>query len=429
MKFKSSDTFNQRIERITPAHLVVGIDIAKEVHVAGAVNFRGKQLGQTVSFSNNYIGFEKLMKWVHDLKKTNALTEVIFGAESTGHYFFNLAHWLHNRKELVVLVNPMTTKRNKENRDHKPSKSDAKDAIIIADSVSRGYYHDWVIHEPAYLKMRCMVNEREALSIDLVAVGNQLQNVLDHVFPEFTCVFKEWNCPTGLATLKAFPLPADLKGLTADQIIDGWRKMGMQRCGGSRGKQRATLLIHTACRSVGLTGTALEMKRQIGRLLERYEAIQKQITTVDQEIREVLLQFPSSVRHPFEEIGLSPWLMAVILANAGNLENYQHGKQLLALAGLNLAENTSGKRKGQVGLSKRGRRQLRKYLYLAVLGLVANNEAFKRWHAYNVNTLKIKKQKSLFKLIGKLSRILVALAHNQEVFHEDKANALLSRAA
>jgi len=34
MKFKSSNAINQRIERITTEHLVVGIDIAKEKHVA-----------------------------------------------------------------------------------------------------------------------------------------------------------------------------------------------------------------------------------------------------------------------------------------------------------------------------------------------------------------------------------------------------------
>lgn len=32
MKFKQSDGQNQRIERITTTHIIVGIDIAKETH-------------------------------------------------------------------------------------------------------------------------------------------------------------------------------------------------------------------------------------------------------------------------------------------------------------------------------------------------------------------------------------------------------------
>ncbi|WP_238187049.1 transposase [Paenibacillus sp. L3-i20] len=38
------------------------------------------------------------------------------------------------------MVNPATTKRNKENRDNSPSKNDPKDALVIADAVSRGFY-------------------------------------------------------------------------------------------------------------------------------------------------------------------------------------------------------------------------------------------------------------------------------------------------
>jgi len=430
MKFKSFAAINQRIESITMNHLVVGIDIAKETHVAGAVNYRGVQLGRTLSFSNNQIGYEKLQRWVRDLQQMYGLTQVIFGAESTGHYYLPLAFWLYDRGERVVLVNPLTTKRNKENRDNRPSKNDAKDAIIIADAVSRGYYSEWVVHDTIYRKLRCLVNEQEALASDRTALGNQIQTALDQVFPEFSSVFKEWDGTRAIATLKAFPLPADLQNLTIEQIIDGWReKGGMQRAGGSRGRQQAALLLAAARQTVGLTDVAPEIKRQIGRLVERYEALQKQIDMVELEIKQVLQQVPQSARHPLEEIGLSPLFVAVILANAGDLSRYEHGRQLLALAGLNLAESTSGKRKGQIVLSKRGRRQLRKYLYLAVVGLVANNEAFKGRHAYNVNTLKLKKQRSIFKLIGKLARILVALARSGTAFNESKANALRPQAA
>ncbi len=68
------------------------------------------------------------------------MNDVIVGMESTGYYWFNIANWLVERGIEVVLVNPMTTKRNKENRDNSPSKSDPKDALVIADVVSRGFY-------------------------------------------------------------------------------------------------------------------------------------------------------------------------------------------------------------------------------------------------------------------------------------------------
>ena len=41
MKFKAQDKQNQLIENITVHHLVIGVDIAQEAHVARAVSFRG----------------------------------------------------------------------------------------------------------------------------------------------------------------------------------------------------------------------------------------------------------------------------------------------------------------------------------------------------------------------------------------------------
>ncbi|MFC4102072.1 hypothetical protein [Paenibacillus xanthanilyticus] len=61
MKFKQSGAQNQRIERITTSYLVVGIDMAKEIHVAQAMNFRGIVISKRhLSFSNSIEGFEKL---------------------------------------------------------------------------------------------------------------------------------------------------------------------------------------------------------------------------------------------------------------------------------------------------------------------------------------------------------------------------------
>ena len=60
--------------------------------------------------------------------------------EPTGHYWLNVSKWLADRQIEVVLVNPHLMKKNKENRDNTPSKSDKKDALVIADMVKNGYY-------------------------------------------------------------------------------------------------------------------------------------------------------------------------------------------------------------------------------------------------------------------------------------------------
>jgi transposase len=318
----------------------------------------------------------------------------------------------------------MTTKRNKENRDNSQSKNDIKDALIIADAVSRGYYHDWNKQDNFYQQLRVIVDEREYWSDNLVNLKNRLQRCLDITFPEYTRVYKEWTCPRSIATLKAFPLPTDINELTAQNVIEGWKKAGFQRAGGNTGIRKATDLINQSRQSVGNTDALEERKREISRLVEEYERTIARINQINQEMIIILQRIPLVVERMKSIKGLSPLYIAVILANAGDLSQYKHGRQFLSQAGLNLAESTSGKKKGQIIISKRGRRQLRKYLYLAVIGLVVNNPSFKSWHEYNIQVLKMKKQRSIFKLIGKLARTLIGMARNEEFFNPDKTLAL-----
>ncbi|WP_412760450.1 IS110 family transposase, partial [Peribacillus butanolivorans] len=78
------------IERISDNHLVVGVDIAQQLHVARAVNFRGIVVGDPLAFENNEDGFASLLKWMDKLQRLNKLEAAIVGMEPTGHYWINL---------------------------------------------------------------------------------------------------------------------------------------------------------------------------------------------------------------------------------------------------------------------------------------------------------------------------------------------------
>ncbi|WP_369405542.1 transposase [Aneurinibacillus tyrosinisolvens] len=149
---------------------------------------------------------------------------------------------------------------------------------------------------------------------------------------------------------------------------------------------------------------------------------------IEQDIQSLLGEIPLAQQLRTIK-GLGPIFTAAILAGAGDLKQYAHGRQLLRRAGLNLAESMSGKRKGQIVLSKRGDATLRKYMYLATTQLVANNPAFKQWHEHNVEVKHMKKQRSIFKLVGKLARILIGIVQHGEAFSPDKAAPPYDQAA
>lgn len=74
--------------------------------------------------------------------------------------------------------------------------------------------------------------------------------------------------------------------------------------------------------------------------------------------------------------------LAGFLAEFGDLKGYDHGQQIIWLAGFNLKENGSGKKKGKSTITKRGRSRLRALLFRAVMPMVAKNVEFKELHQY-----------------------------------------------
>ncbi|ECO1678068.1 IS110 family transposase, partial [Listeria monocytogenes] len=409
----------QLIERISDKHLVVGVDIAQQLHVARAVNFRGIVVGDPLAFENNEDGFASLLKWMDKLQRLNKLDAAIVGMEPTGHYWINLSKWLFKQGIEVVTVNPHLVKRNKENRDNTQSKSDKKDALVIADMVKNGYYAFVRNTSESFEILRVLMSNRDVVVKRLVSTINQLNRWVDIVFPELRQVFKDITGKGAIATLRLFPSPMELRSLKPHDVVSGWKSI-MKR---QPGLKKAQLLLQLARKSVG-TRQALEAyKFHLEQLLEEYDLAVLQLERVEQEVKDVLKQIPFA-KKLLAIKGISEISLAGILGEAGDLSGFSHGNSLLRHAGLHLAEASSGKWKGQIVISKRGRSRLRRFLYLATMSLVMNNTEFRAIHTHNVKVKKMKKMKSIMKLVGKLARIFVGIARRNESYCADKVQPI-----
>jgi transposase len=424
MKFKMQDKQNQLIERISDKHLVVGVDIAQQFHVARAVNFRGIVVGDPLTFENNEDGFTILLHWINKLKKTNNLVTTIVGMEPTGHYWINLSKWLFEQNIDVVTVNPYHVKRNKENRDNTQSKSDKKDALVIADMVKNGYYSIVRPTSESFEELRVLMSNRDVIVKRLVSSINQLNRWVDVVFPELRQVFKDVKGKGAIATLRLFPTPMELRSMQPQNVVSEWKSL-MKR---QPGLKKAQILIHLAKRSVGTKQALDAYKFHLQQLLEEFDLATTQLERVEKQVTEVLKQIPYA-NQLLTIKGISEISLAGILGEAGDLSGFAHGNSLLRHAGLHLAEASSGKWKGQIVISKRGRSRLRRFLYLATMSLVMNNPEFKALHTSNVKVKKIKKMKSIMKLVGKLARIFVGIAKRNESYCPEKLQPITSLAA
>ncbi|RRJ62917.1 IS110 family transposase [Paenibacillus oralis] len=415
MKFKAQDKQNQLIENISSSHLVVGVDIAQETHVARAVSFRGIALGSPLEFGNHDEGFQLFSRWIRDLLKSYKLSKVIVGMEPTGHYWLSLARWFSEQEIEAVLVNPHLVKKNKENRDNTPSKSDRKDALVIADMVKNGYYSPVRFNPEAYKELRILMANRDTVTKRLNSAVNQIHRWVDIVFPELRQVFKILTCTSSIATLRLFPLPTEISRLTTEQVIAGWKQYVKRHAG----LQRAAQLIALAKRSVGATQALHAYKLHLSQLLEEYDLAQRQLEQIENELQLVLKRIPYAKKMLAIQ-GVNAISLAGILGEAGDLSGYAHGNALLRHAGLNLAEASSGKWRGKMVLSKRGRPRLRRFLYLMTMCMVMTNPDVRALHHYNVDVKKLKKMKSIMKLCGKVARMLVSLAKSNEAYSSAK---------
>ena len=360
---------------------------------------------------------------MQSLENKNNLTSIIVGMEPTGHYWLNLAWWLMEQNLEVVVVNPFQVKSNKENRDNSPTKNDSKDALVIADMVKNGYYSPLRLPTGNYQVLRILMSNREFVLKQFVSIQNQIQRWLDIWFPEYNRVFKDWSCKTSLVTLRLFPLPSELRQLSPEEIYAKWKPHMKRRAS----KSFAIALVEHAHQSIAKDMAPETVKRSLAFLLDQYELLSTQLSQLEQEATSLLNELPQAQRLlSIPRIGTIT--VAGILAETGDLRMYRHGQQVLRLAGLHLGEDSSGKHKGKVSITKRGRPGLRKFLYLAVLHLVVNNEEFRKLHHYYTRTKKMKKIHSIVKLCGKLARVLVGIVHQKEMYVPEKVVRCLAAA-
>ena len=108
----------------------VGIDIAKQSHVAAILSSDGEVLTEPFPFTNDSKGFNHLALKLSPYEMSSTL----IGLESTSHYGDNLVHFLFRKGYRVCVINPIQTASLRKNRIRK-TKTDKIDSFVIAKAL------------------------------------------------------------------------------------------------------------------------------------------------------------------------------------------------------------------------------------------------------------------------------------------------------
>jgi transposase len=409
----------KKLGKVNGNTVIAAIDIGKKVNCG---YFRAPD-GQDIkpfAFYNLRDGFEKFWAKLVEFQKGHNLEEIVVGFESTGPYAEPMLHFLKKKKVTLVQTNPMHTKRLKELTGNSPNKTDEKDPKVIADVISLGHALTLVIPEGPAAELRRLSQARERAIKSRTSMSNQLQHLLFVLFPEFSWTLKSKsvlhlveNCPTpeSIIRMGIEALSAILKKTSRGQL----------------GQERAREIFEAAQKSVGINEGKEGILREIGHLVSNIRNEDRFIDGLKKEMKHYLEKIPYS--HSILSIkGIGEVTAAGLIGEVGDFGKFSTISEITKLAGLDLYEISSGRKKGQRHISKRGRSYLRKILFLAAINVVRSKGIL---HAQYQQMLGrgMAKIKALIAICRKLLRITFAIVRDNTVYASNHQHMCHSKLA
>lgn len=407
----------EKIERIKETTLICGIDIGKTKCCARFCDYRGMEVYRRIWFDKtedmDLIGCH-ITAAMHKHEKD----DVIVSFEPTGHYWLNIDKYFKDNNIETVLMPTYTVKQSKEQYDQSPTKSDPKDALLIARLTAEGKYTKSIEREGVYKDITAGYGIYEDIKKEIAQIKNKIHAWNDKYFPEIEKLYKIDS--VGIKPIYENQLlPSEIVEMSEEALNKLMTEYN------SYAKKASIIKLKFLCEKSNGINPDYFTKKEIKRLYERYLELEEEKTEIVKELIELANQI-DYVEKLVEIPGLSYISVIGIIAETGDLRNYEHPKQILKLSGLSLKENSSGQKKGKKHISKRGRSKLRRNLKFIGINLVKNNEFFLQLHNYYTTERDnpLTKLVSINAIIRKLIYIIMGIVKNNESFNIEKAKRM-----
>lgn len=347
--------------------IYVGIDVAKETHVAAAMNTDGVVLLEPFAFQNDHDGFQMLKAKLETLDKN----DLLIGLESTAHYAENLIFFLHAQGYRLAVINPVQTAAVRKTGIRK-TKTDKIDSLLICKTLALNSFRLYTENDVKTLQLKSLCRFRQKLKKSKARLKIQLVSYVDMIFPELQFFFKSGlHIKTCYELLKAYSSPDDIAALHLTKLSNLLSKASRGRFG----KEDARSLKSLAASSVGVKNTYISI--QITQTIAQIELIESQLGELEQIIGQAMDELDSVI---MTVPGIGKLNGAMILGEIGDIHRFSHPSKLLAYAGLDPVVNQSGKFTAKrTRMSKRGSKVLRYALINAAWNVSLNNDTFKRY--------------------------------------------------
>ncbi len=351
----------QQKQEIVTGKLVIGIDPSKRKHQAIIVDNFGIPIGNSFIFPVSYEGYhtilwEKIKKQIPQDNQKN----IVFAIETSCNLWQTLAHYLHSLGYTVLLVNPFDTYRSRSMLNHDSSKTDPKDALVVALNSIRGHFD-------MYKELSNQANSMHILSIaydklrkSLVQQKNRLRAVIERVFPEFMNVIA-YDTKSALYLLKSYLAPQDFLTMDIQKEAKALYKISSKL-------NSVNILQQLKCNaksSIGIIKPGEDfssIKLAVHSWIILIETIIPQMDEIMNKLIYIAKQTPyfdilTSLK------GISDKSAALLIAEIQDFSLFSHYKQIEKLSGYNLKLSESGEYQGTRHISHIGNKRLSWILY------------------------------------------------------------------
>ena len=333
-----------------------GIDIAKYKHEATVIDTNGKALADSISFTNDKQGCEKVLAIFE--KFGVASDDVVIGMEATGHYWLSVYTFFIELGYNVKVINPIQSEAFRK-MYIRQTKNDSKDSYIIAQIMRFGEYSTTEMSEENIIALRQLSRYRLALVDSCGDCKRRVIALLDQVFPEYEKLFSDTFGSSSTELLLNCPTPEDMLSVSTRKLTNILNKASHGRFG----KEKAEAVKEAAKNTFGVAFAKDAFSFQIKQLMEQIVFLENQLSELEDQIAMLLHetnQYITTIS------GIGDALGAIIVSEIGDINRFERPNQLVAFAGLDVTVKQSGEFTGTKNkISKRGSPYLRRAIWLA----------------------------------------------------------------
>jgi transposase len=217
-----------------------------------------------------------------------------------------------------------------------------------------------------------------------------------------------------LALIEKAPTAGSVVALGESRVAD----ILMEASKGRLAKKKAKQVVQTARDSVGYGVESRAVKLEFSVILKNLAFLSSQIEEIESEMMDILDQTVEGVLL-MSIPGIGAVSAGIILGETGGLLQYENPSQIRKLAGLDLVGAQSGEYQGQLKISRRGRKILRKILYQCAVSSLHCNELLRGFYdnlTSDYRRNKLKKKQAIVAVAGKLIDVMYSMVKSGTSF-------------